>query len=78
MSEFLALFLTYLLKAVDAEMDLVVCITEGIPQKDMVMAKNHMKGSNTRLIGKSCNAIILELLQQRRHAMFLGFACEVT
>src|SRR6476646_775004 len=40
-----------ILEAVDAELDLVVCITEGIPVIDMVRAKRAMLGRKTRLIG---------------------------
>lgn len=47
-----------ILECVDAGLDLVVAITEGIPVFDMVKAKNAMKGQKTRLIGPNCPGIV--------------------
>ena len=47
-----------ILEAVDAGLDLVVCITEGIPVMDMLRVKNGMAGKHTRLIGPNCPGII--------------------
>ncbi len=45
-------------EAVDADLDLVVCITEGIPVIDMISVKRYMQGKRTRLIGPNCPGII--------------------
>jgi succinyl-CoA synthetase alpha subunit len=47
-----------ILEAVDAELDLVVCITEGIPVRDMIRVKRAMQGRKTRLIGPNCPGIV--------------------
>lgn len=47
-----------IMEAVDAEIDLVVCITEGIPVLDMVKVKRYMEGKKTRLIAPNCPGVI--------------------
>lgn len=47
-----------IMEAVDADLDLVVCITEGIPVLDMVRVKRFMSGRKSRLIGPNCPGII--------------------
>ncbi|MFB9329685.1 MULTISPECIES: succinate--CoA ligase subunit alpha [Paenibacillus] len=47
-----------ILEAVDAQLDLVICITEGIPVLDMVKVSRYMEGKKTRLIGPNCPGVI--------------------
>jgi succinyl-CoA synthetase alpha subunit len=47
-----------ILEAVDAQLPLIVCITEGIPINDMVKVKRAMEGSSSRLIGPNCPGVI--------------------
>src|SRR5215831_5559230 len=47
-----------ILEGVDAGLELVVCITEGIPVRDMVRVKQAMLGRSTRLIGPNCPGIV--------------------
>lgn len=47
-----------IMEAADANLHLVVCITEGIPTKDMIMVKDFLKDRTTRLVGPNCPGVI--------------------
>jgi len=47
-----------IIEAIDAELPLVICITEGIPVKDMLIVHEHLKDRPTRLIGPNCAGVI--------------------
>jgi succinyl-CoA synthetase alpha subunit len=45
-------------EAVDAELDLVICITEGVPVRDMIATRYRMQGKKTLLVGPNCPGVI--------------------
>ena len=47
-----------IIESLDAKMEVIVCITEGIPVKDMIEVKNKLSDSNSTLIGPNCPGII--------------------
>ncbi len=47
-----------ILEAIDAELPLIVCITEGIPVEDMIKVKRALSGSKSRLIGPNCPGVL--------------------
>ena len=47
-----------ILEAIDAEIPLIVCITEGIPVMDMIAVKRALQGSRSRLIGPNCPGVL--------------------
>lgn len=47
-----------IMEAVDAELEMAICITEHIPILDMVNVKRYMEGKNTRLVGPNCPGVI--------------------
>ncbi len=47
-----------IMEAVDADLDLVICITEGIPVLDMVKVKRYLEGKRTVLVGPNCPGVI--------------------
>ncbi|MES2894815.1 succinate--CoA ligase subunit alpha [Phenylobacterium sp. LH3H17] len=47
-----------ILEAIDAEIPLIICITEGIPVSDMIKVKRSLSGSKSRLIGPNCPGVL--------------------
>lgn len=47
-----------ILEAVDAGLELVICITEGVPAGDMLFVKRYMQGKRTRMVGPNCPGVI--------------------
>ena len=50
-----------IIEAIDASIELIVCITEGIPIQDMLKVRQKLSGSNSRLIGPNCPGILHQM-----------------
>jgi succinyl-CoA synthetase alpha subunit len=47
-----------IMEAADAEMPLIICITEGVPVRDMIRVKQYLKGRNSQVLGPNCPGVI--------------------
>lgn len=63
-----------ILEAIDAELDLVVCITEGIPVLEMARVKRYLEGKKTRLIGPNCPGLITP--NESKVGILPGYICK--
>ena len=63
-----------ILEAIDAKLELVVCITEGIPVLEMARVKSYLEGKKTRLIGPNCPGLITP--NESKVGILPGYICK--